>query len=463
MDSNSFLYNTLLTYLTFTVSNLFNSWMQYLTTYVTNILEHHFSASVNIADILVAFDAVKEYITLHIDDVNVNRFDLCGRSLNKALLSSDTKGLLFIPADKITCKIKFEQRTIYVSYSRPAGPSDDGGGGRAVFSQTRTGSASLARIELKVYGLSPKELRKLLTRFINMCYEQHDKSDKTGVRVFTAQHDHWRHQALQSLRHMDSVIIPEQIKRSLLDDIKEFFNSADWYMKKGYKHRRGYILHGPPGCGKSSAIDAIASYFTCSINRVVLSDSTLTDGSLMDLFQTLCSRSILVIEDVDAAFIDRETKPIVKDIGTTIDRRITLSGLLNALDCIGSVENQLVIMTTNYIENIDAALIRPGRIDVRVHFDLLRPEDAMKMFHLVYADGTNEYRISELAQEFRLALEDKSIGGAVLQNYLLQRRHDPKRAINEIEQLFNNPNFELTDNVAVATTPPDVNDGNCIE
>ena len=79
--------------------------------------------------------------------------------------------------------------------------------------------------------------------------------------------------------------------------------------------------------------------------------------------------SIILLEDVDAAFASRDDE---KDQNNNNDNvayqginRLTLSGLLNAIDGVTSTEGRLMFMTTNYPERLDPALIRPGRVDAK--------------------------------------------------------------------------------------------------
>lgn len=76
--------------------------------------------------------------------------------------------------------------------------------------------------------------------------------------------------------------------------------------------------------------------------------------------------SILLLEDVDAAFVDRQAE--IPRGYTRADAHLLLSysGLLNALDGVMSSDAQLVFMTTNHKQMLDPALIRPGRVDVQV-------------------------------------------------------------------------------------------------
>lgn len=73
------------------------------------------------------------------------------------------------------------------------------------------------------------------------------------------------------------------------------------------------------------------------------------------------ANSILLLEDVDSMFLQREE--------TSRQRGISFSGFLNALDGVRSQEGQILFMTTNHREKLDDALLRPGRADVQVKLD----------------------------------------------------------------------------------------------
>jgi chaperone BCS1 len=89
-----------------------------------------------------------------------------------------------------------------------------------------------------------------------------------------------------------------------------------------------------------------------------LSNAKLTDQMLANQLQNTPPRSLILIEDIDAFFNARDKQ----------DARIPISfsGLLNALDGVGAQEGRIIVLTTNHRERLDAALIRPGRIDVEI-------------------------------------------------------------------------------------------------
>ncbi|XP_067890561.1 mitochondrial chaperone BCS1 [Heterodontus francisci] len=150
-------------------------------------------------------------------------------------------------------------------------------------------------------------------------------------------------------RPLSSVVLEKGISEKIIQDVKDFIENPKWYTDRGIPYRRGYLLYGPPGCGKSSFITALAGELEYSICLMSLSDRTLTDDRLNHLLSVAPQQSIVLLEDVDAAFINRD---LAKENPTMYQGmgHLTFSGLLNALDGVASAEARLVFMTTNYLD-----------------------------------------------------------------------------------------------------------------
>ena len=92
----------------------------------------------------------------------------------------------------------------------------------------------------------------------------------------------------------------------IVGDVQEFVRSVSWYRDRGIPYRRGYLLHGPPGCGKTSFITALAGQLEYSICVLNLSDRSMNDDRLQHRLADAPDNSIILLEDVDAAFVSRE-------------------------------------------------------------------------------------------------------------------------------------------------------------
>ena len=159
----------------------------------------------------------------------------------------------------------------------------------------------------------------------------------------------------KSKRPWKSITLAEGVKDFLLKDVKEFFAKEGWFKDRGLPFRRGILLYGIPGTGKTSTVHGIASELGMPVYILLLSLKDMDDSKLADMMSGLPKRCILLLEDIDCAFKSRTAEK--KDDNNT--STITLSGLLNSIDGLFAPEGRLLFATTNHIEHLDPALIRP--------------------------------------------------------------------------------------------------------
>jgi len=183
-------------------------------------------------------------------------------------------------------------------------------------------------------------------------------------------------------RPLSSVILDKGIKERVVEDVKDFLGSQKWYVERGIPYRRGYLLYGPPGSGKSSFIQALAGELDFGVAIINLSERGMTDDKLIHLLTKLPQRTILLLEDADAAFVNRRQVDADGYGGGTV----TFSGLLNALDGVAAGEERISFLTTNHIDRLDEALIRPGRVDMTVHIGEATRYQAAEMWDRFYGD-----------------------------------------------------------------------------
>ena len=189
----------------------------------------------------------------------------------------------------------------------------------------------------------------------------------------------------------------------------------DWYDSKGIPHTLGIVMYGHPGCGKTSTIKAIANETKRHIFNIALSEIT-TKEALKDLFYNdivhtfvdgkmevlniPIKQRVYVIEDIDAmdsVVVKRTVEQQKKDeerklkIAAEVEilkqtqgmdsanrmlhgkekdsDTLDLATLLNVLDGVRETPGRIIVLSTNYPERLDEALLRPGRFDMMIEFE----------------------------------------------------------------------------------------------
>ncbi|KAH8731600.1 P-loop containing nucleoside triphosphate hydrolase protein, partial [Phaeosphaeriaceae sp. PMI808] len=190
----------------------------------------------------------------------------------------------------------------------------------------------------------------------------------------------WYETAKQLSRSWESVVLDEERKIALAEDIARFLQPSRraYYAGKGVAWRRGYLLHGPPGTGKTSLILAIAAVF--KLNVYILPVTPVTDESLPMYLRNMRSPSVLLFEDIDSAGFIEKKEEDASDQDQHQVKGLSRSGFINAIDGVRSRDGYILIMTTNHLEKLDDAMIRTGRIDYRLEVPLASKTNARQFF-----------------------------------------------------------------------------------
>jgi len=232
------------------------------------------------------------------------------------------------------------------------------------------------------------------------------------VEIYVPEYQNWKLVERRAARPLDSLIYADGLLDNLHADLESFFGDREWYPQMGIPYRRGYLLHGPPGNGKSSLVSALAGAFGLNVCVLNLATPDLSDDRLTVLLSELPRRALLLLEDIDAVFLGREPR--------TPGVKLSFNGLLNALDGVAAGEGgRVTFMTTNDLAGLDSALIRPGRADRHVLIGNGTQGQVAGMLRRFWPDWT-EAEAGELAAR----LPEGTLSMARLQEYLLERRAD---------------------------------------
>jgi chaperone BCS1 len=215
--------------------------------------------------------------------------------------------------------------------------------------------------------------RAFLKRFVEDIAECHRKRTKSASLLYVYD-DGWSCVQAYTPRLLDSVVLKPGEKEDLLQDIESFLAARQRYRRLGVPYHRGYLLYGPPGTGKTSLVSGLAARFGMSIYVVNLTE--FNDRTLKTAINDVPQKSVILFEDIDCMkagnrrSVPDESSPRQVQGAKKTDVAdlfgVTLSGLLNVLDGFHAPENVLFVMTTNQLEVLDPALLRPGRIDYKL-------------------------------------------------------------------------------------------------
>ncbi|MGY2895170.1 AAA family ATPase [Deinococcus sp. UYEF24] len=269
--------------------------------------------------------------------------------------------------------------------------------------------------------------RHLIGPLLQDAYEATAGAVSGQTEIYTPEYQSWQVSDRRRSRPPGSLIYGGALMDTLLADVGRFQADREWYAEMGIPYRRGYLLHGPPGNGKSSLVAAVAGAMGLNICVLNLATPELSDERLQSLLSTLPRRALLLLEDIDAVFMGRERR------SETV--KLSFAGLLNALDGVAAGEGRVCFLTTNHPEHLDPALVRPGRADLHLHVANASREQVVGMLGRFFPPE----QFTDLGAVQRLVLAERvpedSLSMARLQEYLLERRGDPRRAVNDWAEL----------------------------
>lgn len=306
------------------------------------------------------------------------------------------------------------------------------------------------------YELTITTLGRSRQILLDLVEEFKYRPPRSKIGIYTLDNG-WVRMADIPKRPLNTVIVDPEIKKEIVGLITDFRASRQWFEDRGLPYKKTFVLHGIHGTGKTSLIKALASHF--QMNICIINLGMMSDSSFEKALTTAPTNAIIIIEDFDSSPATRARRALVEkerrdkrsksdqsanlyhtagaddtlaeapsEAETSMERLmdsmptfLTLSGILNALDGIVSLDGKLIFMTTNLYDTMDPALTRKGRIDHCYELKALQSPEVWEYITLMFP---NTVRNEDLSFH--------PILGCDLQDLYFQHKNDAQSFIEAI-------------------------------
>ena len=267
---------------------------------------------------------------------------------------------------------------------------------------------------------------------------RHFEEEVDSLKIKVCDEGYWMEESTVRKRPFKTIYLPQKDIDDVIDDVKKFLSPEHKKMcvdELYIPYRRNYLFEGKWGTGKTSFIQAIAS--ECNMYVAILAfNDKIDDVSIIRAVKNIPRKCILVIEDIDCLFRERRE-------GDSHKNRVSFAAILNMLDGFHApTGGQITIITTNYKNALDPALIRPGRIDKIIHFGDACKEQFEKMFYIYsYMGKSEETEYNDTGknhfQNFWRAYKELGleVTTSLLAQFMLKYVKNPKEMIKHVDDL----------------------------
>lgn len=269
-----------------------------------------------------------------------------------------------------------------------------------------------------VLRIKKRDKRRILKPYLQHIHTVSDDIEQRGkeLKIHNNCNGKWKSVPFNHPASFDSLVLDPDLKTKIRNDLETFLKSKQYYQKIGRVWKRSYLLYGPSGTGKSSFIAATANLLNYDAYNVNLSQVVDEADLNTLLLQTTC-KSLIVVEDLDRYVSERSRA------------RISSSGLLNFMDgLLNSQDERIMIFTMNGKDGIDSALLRPGRIDMHIHFPMC-DFNSFKNLANNYL-GVKEHKLFPQVEE--IFQSGATMSPAEISELMLVNRSSPSRALKSV-------------------------------
>ncbi|PRQ58558.1 putative ATPase, AAA-type, core, AAA-type ATPase domain-containing protein [Rosa chinensis] len=292
---------------------------------------------------------------------------------------------------------------------------------------SKGGSNNCRNLVLKVRKADKRRILRPYLQHIHVVADELDQR-KRDLRLYmnvddsaTAGDDfrnaRWRAVPFTHPSTLETIAMEADLKSKIKSDLESFLKAKQYYNRLGRVWKRSFLLYGPSGTGKSSFVAAMANFLGYDVYDLDLS-RVRDDSELKMLLLQTTSKSVILIEDLDRFFAEKSTAVSFSGISNFMD------GLLNSC----CAEERVMVFTMNSKDQVDPNFLRPGRIDVHIHFPLC-DFTAFRNLATSYL-GVKEHKLFPQVEE--IFQSGSSLSPAEIGELMIANRNSPSRAIKSV-------------------------------
>ncbi|KAE8693658.1 heat shock cognate 70 kDa protein-like [Hibiscus syriacus] len=276
---------------------------------------------------------------------------------------------------------------------------------------------------LKIRKADKRRVLRPYLQHIHMVSDDFDEKKrelKLYVNVVDKHDDRkgrWRSVPFTHPSTFETLAMESDLKEKVKSDLYSFLKAKHYYHRLGRVWKRSYLLYGPSGTGKSSFIAAMAKFLSYDVYDIDLS-KVYDDSDLKFLLLQSTTKSLIVIEDLDRYFSEKSTAVSLSEILSIMDGILTSS----------CGEERVMVFTMNGKDLVDPVILRPGRIDVHLHFPLCN-FTAFKTLANSYL-GLKDHKLFPQVEE--IFQNGASLSPAEISELMIANRNSPSRALKTV-------------------------------